>query len=156
MVEFMQVNPKLLFEIKLHGFLLWASLGFLMPVGILVIRMSHREEHGRRVKIMFYAHVVLEASLTFFFLHIFFLISFIYFTFWVTRETAATIRECVLCKSNQVTLAGKGQQWGKSAYLVYRWQGQNRIHAATIRRCALVKSRLVTLARKASQWDKPA
>nr|GLL34657.1 cytochrome b561 domain-containing protein At4g18260-like isoform X2 [Ipomoea trifida] len=55
-----QVNPKLLFEIKLHGFLLWASLGFLMPVGILVIRMSHREEHGRRVKIMFYAHVVLE------------------------------------------------------------------------------------------------
>nr|GMD38325.1 cytochrome B561 domain-containing protein At2g30890-like [Ipomoea batatas] len=32
-----QVNPKLLFEIKLHGFLLWASLGFLMPVGILIL-----------------------------------------------------------------------------------------------------------------------
>ncbi|XP_019159338.1 PREDICTED: cytochrome b561 domain-containing protein At4g18260-like isoform X2 [Ipomoea nil] len=55
-----QVSPKLLFEIKLHGVLLWASLGFLMPLGILVIRMSRREEHGRRVKIMFYTHVVLE------------------------------------------------------------------------------------------------
>ena len=57
-----QQSQKLLFEITLHGFLLWASLGFLMPVGILVIRMSNREECGRRVKILFYVHAILQAS----------------------------------------------------------------------------------------------
>ncbi|XP_062153789.1 cytochrome b561 domain-containing protein At2g30890-like isoform X2 [Alnus glutinosa] len=53
-------SQKLLFEITLHGFLLWASLGFLMPVGILVIRMSNREECGRRLKILFYVHAILQ------------------------------------------------------------------------------------------------
>ncbi|KAB8455110.1 hypothetical protein FH972_025263 [Carpinus fangiana] len=53
-------SQKLLFEITLHGFLLWASLGFLLPVGILVIRMSHREECGRRLKILFYVHAILQ------------------------------------------------------------------------------------------------
>ncbi|XP_059450763.1 cytochrome b561 domain-containing protein At4g18260-like isoform X2 [Corylus avellana] len=53
-------SQKLLFEITLHGFLLWASLGFLMPVGILVIRMSNREECGRRLKILFYLHAILQ------------------------------------------------------------------------------------------------
>ncbi|KAK7836680.1 cytochrome b561 domain-containing protein [Quercus suber] len=37
-----KLSSKLMFEITLHGFLLWASMGFLMPVGILVIRMSNR------------------------------------------------------------------------------------------------------------------
>ncbi|KAI9092741.1 hypothetical protein K1719_027538 [Acacia pycnantha] len=27
-----KMNPRLLYEIKVHGFLLWASMGFLMPV----------------------------------------------------------------------------------------------------------------------------
>ncbi|KAK6259417.1 hypothetical protein SCA6_013891 [Theobroma cacao] len=51
-------SHKLMFEITLHGFLLWASMGFLMPVGILAIRMSNREECGRRLKILFYVHAV--------------------------------------------------------------------------------------------------
>ncbi|KAJ6920391.1 cytochrome b561 domain-containing protein [Populus alba x Populus x berolinensis] len=53
-----KLSPKLLFEITLHAFLLWASMGFLMPVGILAIRMSHREACGRRLKILFYVHSI--------------------------------------------------------------------------------------------------
>ncbi|XP_038709892.1 cytochrome b561 domain-containing protein At2g30890-like [Tripterygium wilfordii] len=53
-----KLSPKLLYEIKVHGFLLWASVGFLMPVGILIIRMSNREECGRRLKILFYVHTI--------------------------------------------------------------------------------------------------
>ncbi|XP_038681574.1 cytochrome b561 domain-containing protein At2g30890-like [Tripterygium wilfordii] len=53
-----KLSPKLLFEITVHGFLLWASVGFLMPVGILIIRMSNREECGRRLKILFYLHTI--------------------------------------------------------------------------------------------------
>ncbi|GKV15406.1 hypothetical protein SLEP1_g26199 [Rubroshorea leprosula] len=65
-----EISPKLLFEITLHGFLLWASMGFLIPVGILTIRMSNREECGRRLKILFYVHAVTEASSSFFSLYI--------------------------------------------------------------------------------------
>ncbi|CAN1758995.1 Cytochrome b561 domain-containing protein At4g18260 [Linum perenne] len=57
-----QLSQKLLFEIRVHGFLLWASIGFLMPVGILAIRMSHREECGRRLKILFYVHSISQAG----------------------------------------------------------------------------------------------
>ncbi|KAG6776289.1 hypothetical protein POTOM_019795 [Populus tomentosa] len=57
-----KLSPKLLFEITLHGFLLWASMGFLMPVGILAIRMSHREACGRRLKILFYVHSISQAG----------------------------------------------------------------------------------------------
>ncbi|MBA0704701.1 hypothetical protein Golax_016942 [Gossypium laxum] len=57
-----KVSHKLMFEIRLHGFLLWASMGFLMPVGILAIRMSNRQECGTRLKILFYVHVVSQAS----------------------------------------------------------------------------------------------
>ncbi|XP_041003427.1 cytochrome b561 domain-containing protein At2g30890-like [Juglans microcarpa x Juglans regia] len=55
-----KLSPKFLFEITLHGFLLWASMGFLMPVGILIIRMSNREESGRRLRILFYVHAILQ------------------------------------------------------------------------------------------------
>ncbi|XP_010275091.2 PREDICTED: cytochrome b561 domain-containing protein At4g18260 [Nelumbo nucifera] len=54
------MSPELSFEIALHGFLLWASMGFLMPVGILLIRMSNREECGRRLKVLFHFHVILQ------------------------------------------------------------------------------------------------
>lgn len=63
MVVFMKMNPRLLYEITLHGFLLWASMGFLIPVGILVIRMSNGEVNQRRLRIIFYVHAVLQASL---------------------------------------------------------------------------------------------
>ncbi|MBA0549108.1 hypothetical protein Golob_020163, partial [Gossypium lobatum] len=53
-----KVSHKLMFEIRLHGFLLWASMGFLMPVGILAIRMSNRQEGGTRLKILFYVHIL--------------------------------------------------------------------------------------------------
>ncbi|XP_022940300.1 cytochrome b561 domain-containing protein At4g18260-like isoform X1 [Cucurbita moschata] len=55
-----QISSSLLFDITLHGFLLWASMGFLMPVGILVIRMSNREQCGRRLKFYFYIHTILQ------------------------------------------------------------------------------------------------
>ncbi|KAK8546657.1 hypothetical protein V6N12_027433 [Hibiscus sabdariffa] len=57
-----KVSHKLMFEITLHGFLLWTSMGFLMPVGILAIRMSNREECGRRLQMLFYVHAVSQAS----------------------------------------------------------------------------------------------
>ncbi|KAK8639323.1 hypothetical protein V6N13_137710 [Hibiscus sabdariffa] len=59
--NFQKVSQKLMFEITLHGFLLWASMGFLMPVGILAIRMSNREECGRKLRILFYVHAVSQA-----------------------------------------------------------------------------------------------
>ncbi|XP_022848684.1 cytochrome b561 domain-containing protein At2g30890-like isoform X2 [Olea europaea var. sylvestris] len=46
----LQINPQLLFEIKLHGFLLRALIGFLMPVGILVMRKSNGEESIQKAK----------------------------------------------------------------------------------------------------------
>lgn len=58
----LQLSHKLMSEITLHGFLLWASMGFLMPIGILTIRMSNREECRRRLKILFYIHAISQAS----------------------------------------------------------------------------------------------
>ncbi|KAJ4980524.1 hypothetical protein NE237_031361 [Protea cynaroides] len=55
-----KLSPELSFEITVHGFLLWASMGFLMPVGILIIRMSNRMECGRRIKVIFYFHFILQ------------------------------------------------------------------------------------------------
>ncbi|KAL3508950.1 hypothetical protein ACH5RR_028351 [Cinchona calisaya] len=55
-----QMTPELSCEIAIHGFLLWASMGFLVPVGILIMRKSYREECGRRLKILFYIHAVFQ------------------------------------------------------------------------------------------------
>ncbi|XP_077250985.1 cytochrome b561 domain-containing protein At2g30890-like [Tasmannia lanceolata] len=57
-----KLSPQLSFQITLHGFFLWASIGFLMPVGILIIRMSNREECGKRLKVLFYSHVILQLA----------------------------------------------------------------------------------------------
>jgi hypothetical protein len=55
-------------DITIHGVLLWASLGFLFPVGILIIRMSSREEpSSTRFKVFFYLHVILQVSSSFLF-----------------------------------------------------------------------------------------
>ncbi|XP_057997186.1 cytochrome b561 domain-containing protein At4g18260 isoform X2 [Hevea brasiliensis] len=48
-------------DVALHGVLLWLSMGFLAPLGILIIRMSHREKGGSRRKVFFYLHVILQA-----------------------------------------------------------------------------------------------
>ncbi|KAI4305999.1 hypothetical protein L6164_029318 [Bauhinia variegata] len=55
-----KMNPELQFQIIVHGFLLWTSMGFLMPIGILIIRISNRDENGRRARIVFYVHAVLQ------------------------------------------------------------------------------------------------
>ncbi|KAG0458143.1 hypothetical protein HPP92_023300 [Vanilla planifolia] len=57
-----KLTPGLYFQIKLHGFFLWASTGFLMPIGILVIRMSTRVECRKSLKILFYSHVILQIT----------------------------------------------------------------------------------------------
>ncbi|XP_021722308.1 cytochrome b561 domain-containing protein At4g18260-like [Chenopodium quinoa] len=54
------LSPKMTFEVTLHGLLLWASLGFLMPLGILIIRLSNREESGTRLKLYFYFHLTVQ------------------------------------------------------------------------------------------------
>lgn len=47
-----------------HGFLLWVSMGFLMPLAIIVIRMSRlcaeRGESTQVMKVLFYVHVGLQ------------------------------------------------------------------------------------------------
>lgn len=58
----LQMTPELSFEIKVHGFLLWAAFGFLIPLGIPAIRMSNREQCERRLKTIFYIHACLQAS----------------------------------------------------------------------------------------------
>ncbi|XP_062105732.1 cytochrome b561 domain-containing protein At2g30890-like [Humulus lupulus] len=56
-----KMDHKLLFNITIHGFLLWASMGFFMPIGILTIRMSNREECGRRLRVLFQIHLISQA-----------------------------------------------------------------------------------------------
>jgi len=52
------MNQQKTSDIAVHGLLLWASTGLLMPLGILVIRGSIRAEPGsRRSKVLFYLHV---------------------------------------------------------------------------------------------------
>ncbi|KAG1346827.1 cytochrome b561 domain-containing protein [Cocos nucifera] len=60
--EPLKLTSKLLFQITLHAFLLWASIGFLMPVGIIIIRMSNRVECGKRLKVLFYSHVIVQMT----------------------------------------------------------------------------------------------
>ncbi|KAJ4975424.1 hypothetical protein NE237_000530 [Protea cynaroides] len=55
-----KLTPELSSEIILHGFLLWVSMGFLMPIALLIIRMSNRVECGRRLQVIFYFHVILQ------------------------------------------------------------------------------------------------
>ncbi|KAG6492130.1 hypothetical protein ZIOFF_047080 [Zingiber officinale] len=53
-------NPQLEFHIKLHALLLWASIGVLMPVGIIIVRMSRRVQGIKMLKALFYAHVIVQ------------------------------------------------------------------------------------------------
>ncbi|PRQ29426.1 putative cytochrome b561/ferric reductase transmembrane [Rosa chinensis] len=59
--NFHKLSPQMTFNVTVHGILLWFSMGFLMPAGILVIRMSVREEQGTtRAKVLFYFHVIFQ------------------------------------------------------------------------------------------------
>ncbi|XP_010316928.2 cytochrome b561 domain-containing protein At4g18260 [Solanum lycopersicum] len=56
-----KVNSHRIFDIEIHGILLWASMGFLMPAGILTIRFSNTEECSTtKLKILFYVHGTLQ------------------------------------------------------------------------------------------------
>ncbi|XP_065879175.1 cytochrome b561 domain-containing protein At4g18260-like [Euphorbia lathyris] len=46
-------------DVAVHGILLWVSMGFLAPLGILIIRMSHKQEGPRR-KLLFYLHFIFQ------------------------------------------------------------------------------------------------
>ncbi|KAJ0232897.1 Cytochrome b561 domain-containing protein [Hirschfeldia incana] len=55
------LSNQMITSIKLHGILLWASMGFLMPMGILFIRMANKANENRRnVKVFFYLHVIFQ------------------------------------------------------------------------------------------------
>ncbi|KAG8385303.1 hypothetical protein BUALT_Bualt03G0027900 [Buddleja alternifolia] len=55
------VNSHKTFDIMVHGILLWASMGFLMPVGILTMRMSSTRDCRQTThKIVFYVHAILQ------------------------------------------------------------------------------------------------
>ena len=61
--KYLQLSPQMISHITVHGLLLWISMGFLLPAGILFIRMSGREEGGStRAKVFFYLHVTFQAS----------------------------------------------------------------------------------------------
>ncbi|KFK28504.1 hypothetical protein AALP_AA7G004700 [Arabis alpina] len=56
-----KLSNQMINNIKLHGLLLWVSMGFLMPMGILFIRMANKtHENGRKVKVFFYLHVIFQ------------------------------------------------------------------------------------------------
>ncbi|KAG6498486.1 cytochrome b561 domain-containing protein At2g30890-like [Zingiber officinale] len=56
----LKLTPELSIHIKIHGFLLWASLGFLMPLGVVIIRMSESAKSIKMVKVLFYTHVTVQ------------------------------------------------------------------------------------------------
>lgn len=54
------------FDMELHGIILWASMGFLMPAGILAMRMSSAKDyHQTRNRILFYVHVSVQVCMQF-------------------------------------------------------------------------------------------
>ncbi|XP_031120824.1 cytochrome b561 domain-containing protein At2g30890-like [Ipomoea triloba] len=56
-----KVDSEKTFDIEVHGIMLWASMGFLMPAGILTIRLSRMEECNQtRLKLLFYIHAILQ------------------------------------------------------------------------------------------------
>ncbi|CAH2059982.1 unnamed protein product [Thlaspi arvense] len=58
-----KLNPKLVYEIKVHGFMLWASMGVLMPIGIISIRlMSTKDQPSITLQRLFFLHVTSQAG----------------------------------------------------------------------------------------------
>ncbi|MBA0724262.1 hypothetical protein Golax_020966 [Gossypium laxum] len=44
-----KLSSQMISYVAVHGLLLWGSMGFLVPVGILTVRMANKEEAGRRI-----------------------------------------------------------------------------------------------------------
>ncbi|GJN15233.1 hypothetical protein PR202_gb02127 [Eleusine coracana subsp. coracana] len=53
----LELTPKLSLQLKLHAFLLWCSVGFLIPIGVLLIRVTHTVKSAKSIKVLFYCHV---------------------------------------------------------------------------------------------------
>ncbi|CAM8915374.1 unnamed protein product [Rhodiola kirilowii] len=49
-------------DIRIHGLLLWSSMGFLMPIGILLIRMCNKQESRSKARVLYYLHAILQVS----------------------------------------------------------------------------------------------
>lgn len=58
----LELTPKLSLQLKLHAFLLWSSVGFLMPVGVLLIRVSSNVRSAKSVRVLFYCHVAAQIA----------------------------------------------------------------------------------------------
>ncbi|WOL11000.1 cytochrome b561 domain-containing protein [Canna indica] len=56
----LKMTPELSIQITAHAFLLWASVGFLMPLGIIIIRFSIRVQSIKKLKVLFYTHVIVQ------------------------------------------------------------------------------------------------
>uniref|UniRef100_A0A1J3IXU1 Cytochrome b561 domain-containing protein n=1 Tax=Noccaea caerulescens TaxID=107243 RepID=A0A1J3IXU1_NOCCA len=56
-----KLSHQMINNIKLHGILLWLSMGLLMPMGILFIRIATKaNESGRKAKVFLYLHVIFQ------------------------------------------------------------------------------------------------
>ncbi|CAA7042780.1 unnamed protein product [Microthlaspi erraticum] len=56
-----KLSHQMINSIKLHGILLWVSMGLLMPMGILFIRIATKaNESGRKAKVFLYLHVIFQ------------------------------------------------------------------------------------------------
>ncbi|KQK09085.1 cytochrome b561 domain-containing protein At4g18260 [Brachypodium distachyon] len=58
----LELMPKKSFQLKLHALFHWSSFGFLMPVGILLVRMSSKSKSGRCIRVLFYCHVISQIA----------------------------------------------------------------------------------------------
>ncbi|KAG6502370.1 hypothetical protein ZIOFF_042262 [Zingiber officinale] len=58
----LKLTPQQSIHIKIHGFLLRASLGFLMPLGVVIIRMTESAKSIKMIKVLFYTHVAVQAD----------------------------------------------------------------------------------------------
>ncbi|XP_062217382.1 cytochrome b561 domain-containing protein At2g30890-like [Phragmites australis] len=57
-----EMTPKVSFQLKLHALFHWSSFGFLMPVGIILVRMSTKSQNGRCVRFLFCCHVISQIA----------------------------------------------------------------------------------------------
>jgi hypothetical protein len=58
----LEMTPKVLFQLKMHALFHWSSFGFLMPVGIILARMSSKSKSGRSIRVLFYCHVISQIA----------------------------------------------------------------------------------------------
>lgn len=58
----LEITPKVSFQLRLHALFHWSSFGFLMPLGIILVRMSSKSQNGRCIRLLFYCHVISQVA----------------------------------------------------------------------------------------------